>query len=78
LGVGTTTVVQVVVSISTYSSLSGFGYSSYYGDYSWGIINIPGNKNEFNVGTQFGVVGLNSTPIIRRYNPLSSNNFDSI
>jgi hypothetical protein len=78
LGVGTTSVVQVIVSISTYSGISGFGYSSYYGDYSWGIINVPGTKNEFNVGTQFGVVGLNSTPVIRRYNSLAIDNFDSI
>jgi hypothetical protein len=78
LGVGTTSVVQVVVSISTYSGISGFGYSSYYGDYSWGIINVPTTKNRFDVGTQFGVVGLNSTPVIRRYNPLLFTDFDSI
>ncbi len=78
LGVGTASVVQVVVSISTYSGISGFGYSSYYGDYSWGIINVPTTKNSFTVGTKFGVVGINSTPVIRRYKPLLFTNYDSI
>ena len=77
-GIGSTTVVRVVVSISTYSGISGFGYSSYYGDYSWGIINVPATENSFDVGTAFGVVGLNSTPTIRRYNSLKINNFNSI
>ena len=77
-GIGTTTVVQVTVSISTYRGISGFGFSSYYGDYSWGIINVPSTKNSYTVGTRFGVVGLNTTPTIRRYNPLAFDNFNSI
>jgi hypothetical protein len=37
-GYGTTYVAQVTVSLSDYNSLSGTGYSSYFGEYSWGKI----------------------------------------
>lgn len=74
-GVGTTSVISVTVSVSDYNSLSGLGYSSYYGDYSWGLIEITGITNQFNVNSNYGVVGLNSTPIVRRYNPLRFYNY---
>lgn len=77
-GVGNTTVTRVTVSVSNYNGLSGLGYSSYYGDYSWGLIEVPSTKNAFSVNTGYGVVGLNSTPLIRRYNPLRILNYNSI
>lgn len=77
-GIGSTTVTRVVVSISTYSGLSGFGNSSYFGDYSWGLIETTSVSNQYTVNSNFGVVGLNSTPIIRRYNPLRYLNYNSI
>jgi hypothetical protein len=46
-----------------YNGLSGIGYSSYYGDYSWGVINVPNTINSFSVNSNYGVVGLNSTPL---------------
>jgi len=69
-GVGSATVKKVTVSVSGYNGLTGIGYSSYFGDYSWGIINVPTISNQFLVNRNYGVVGLNSTPIVRRYNQL--------
>lgn len=74
-GVGVDTVVKVIVSISDYNGISGTGYSAYYGDYSWGLININSSLKNYNVSTNYGVVGLNSTPIVRRLNRLRSKNY---
>ena len=77
-GVGSATVVKVTVSVSDYNGLSGIGYSSYYGDYSWGVINVSNITNNFSVGNDYGVVGINSTPIVRRYNQLRVQNYNNI
>jgi len=77
-GVGNATVTRVVVSVNSYNGISGFGYSAYYGDYSWGLITTSGIEEEFNVDTGYGVVGLNSTPTVRRYNSLRIQNYNSI
>jgi hypothetical protein len=77
-GVGGATVAKVTVSVSDYNGLSGIGYSSYYGDYSWGVINVPSIINEFSVDSNYGVVGLNSTPTVRRYNQLRIQNYNDI
>lgn len=77
-GVGNATVVRVVVSVNSYNGISGFGYSAYYGDYSWGLITVSGTENSYAVGSNYGVVGLNSTPLVRRYNSLRIQNYDSI
>lgn len=75
-GVGNTTVSQVTISVSGYNGLSGIGYSSYYGDYSWGIIQVASTSKEYGVDENYGVVGLNSTPTVRRYNQLKVKNYD--
>jgi hypothetical protein len=75
-GVGSTTVVKVTVSVSDYNGLTGIGYSSYFGDYSWGLINTPPTTNSFSVNPDYGVVGLNSTPVVRRYNQLRIENYN--
>lgn len=77
-GVGSATVVKVTVSVSSYNGLSGIGYSSYYGDYSWGLINVSNITNTFSVNSDYGVVGLNSTPIVRRYNELAIQNYNNV
>lgn len=75
-GVGSATAVKVTVSVSGYNGLSGIGYSSYYGDYTWGVINVPNTINSFSVDSNYGVVGINNTPIIRRYNQLRIQNYN--
>lgn len=77
-GVGSATVLKVTVSVSDYNGLTGIGYSSYFGDYSWGLINFSNIKNSFSVNTDYGVVGINSTPIVRRYNQLGIQNYNDL
>ena len=77
-GAGSATVTKVIVSVSSYNGLSGIGYSSYYGDYTWGVINVPNTTNSFSVDSNYGVVGLNSTPIVRRYNQLRIQNYNDL
>lgn len=77
-GVGSALVTKVTVSLVDYSGISGIGYSYYYGDYSWGIIETPSIKNTFSVSSEYGVVGLNSTPIIKRYNQLRIENYNDV
>lgn len=77
-GVGSASVAKVTVSVSDYNGLSGIGYSSYYGVYSWGIVNVPTTTNTFSVSSDYGVVGLNSTPIVRRYNQLRIQNYNDL
>lgn len=74
-GIGSDTVAKVVVSIDSYNGISGFGYSSYYGDYTWGIINTNGVNKSYDIDKSYGIVGLNSTPIIRRLNKFRSKNY---
>lgn len=77
-GQGNATAAQVTVSISSYDGLTGFGYSNYYGDYSWGVIEVPRTQNAYTVNSNYGVVGLNTTPLVRRYNYLRYQNYNPI
>jgi hypothetical protein len=74
VGVGQTYVAKVIVPIKSYNSITGFGYSSYYGEYSWGRISFTNgsrkNQKSFDVNTNNGIVGLETSPIIKRFNPL--------
>jgi hypothetical protein len=76
-GIGVTNVAKITVSVSNYNGLSGIGYSNYYGKYTWGLITTKGgNLNEFSVNQNYGIVGLNSTPYIRRFSPLRYIGYD--
>ena len=74
VGVGQTYVAKVIVSVKSYNNIAGFGYSSYYGDYSWGRISFANgsrkNQKIFEVNTNNGIVGLETSPLIKRFNPL--------
>jgi len=60
-GVGVTYVAKVIVNTSDYGNTTGFGFSNFYGEYSWGAISTPirTNPQEFT-----------STSIVQRYNRL--------
>lgn len=77
-GIGLTDVAKVTTKINNYNGIttSNFGYNSYYGKFSWGVISVPPGyiTKQFVINNTNGVVGLNSTPIVRRVNPLK---FDS-
>jgi hypothetical protein len=76
-GYGTTYVAQVTVSLSDYNSLSGTGYSSYFGEYSWGkiLLGDRSNAKEFDAYTQNGIGGLSTSLVVTRKNPLKYLNY---
>jgi hypothetical protein len=76
IGFGVTYVAKVTVSVQNYNGLSGIGYSSFFGEYSWGKINIllrPDPK-EFN-HYKNGLTGISTSPIVERVNPLKYLNY---
>jgi len=76
-GMGPTNVAKVVVSVADYNGLNGIGYSNFYGEFSWGLIESLSrpDEKEFTVNSDYGVVGLNSTPTVRRLNSLKFNTY---
>ena len=78
-GIGITNVAKVVISIDDYNGISGLGFSNYYGNYNWGLIDFELNRRvnpkEFVLTTDNGVTGLSSTPIVRRKAPLKYFNY---
>lgn len=76
-GGGVRQVSRVTVSVKNNNGLSGLAHSEYYGDYSWGVINVSSIKNSYEVNSSNGVVGLNSTPLVRRYNYLRYTNYNN-
>ena len=77
VGVGTTNIVKVITNVSDFSSISTSFSIGYYGDFSWGRIEIPNRKNpqDFNSYHINGISGIESSPIIRRKNPLKYNGY---
>jgi len=77
-GMGLTYVARVVVSVQNYNNLTGLGYSSYYGEYSWGRISAPerDNSKEF-IAYNNGLSGISTSPIVERYSPLKYINYIS-
>jgi hypothetical protein len=80
-GIGLTDVAKVVVSVENYNGLSGLGFSNYYGNYNWGLIDFELNRRvnpkEFTLTTDNGVIGLNTTPLVRRKAPLKYFNYST-
>jgi len=73
VGVGTTNIVKVVVNVSNFSSIgTSFNDNNYYGDFSWGKISMATRKNpvDFYAYSENGVSGIDTSPIVRRKNPL--------
>ena len=68
-GIGLTSVAKVVVNVSSYNNLSGLGFSSFYGEYSWGRISAPTRKNP-NEFLSYGYTGITTSPVIQRFNRL--------
>lgn len=78
-GIGLTNVAKVTTKVQSYSNISGLGFSNFYGNYSWGVIefasNVRKNPLEFYTNRNYGVVGLNTTPMVRRISPLRYFNY---
>ena len=72
IGQGTTTVAKVTVSLASNDSITGLGYSAFFGQYSWGRVTLAGrtDPNAFSAYTNDGITGLSTSAILRRVNPL--------
>jgi hypothetical protein len=77
VGFGLTYVAKVTVSISNYNNLSGLGFSSFYGEYSWGklVLDTRTKLNEYNAYTSNGVTGIKTGSIVTRKNSLKYQNY---
>ncbi len=69
-GIGITNVAQVTVSVSNYNNLTGLGFSSFYGEYSWGKVLTPVRPNPNQFSTYANTGGISTSPIVQRYNRL--------
>jgi hypothetical protein len=72
-GVGSTTVNRITTNISDYNQFVGLGTTSYYGEYSWGRIDVTTRSttsHSYSVGLNSGLSGLSTSPIIVRNLPL--------
>ncbi len=81
LGIGLTYVAQVTVSVQDYNGLTGLGYSEFFGEYSWGRIDTAprGKARVFNsyAGNSDGLVGITTSAIVERVNPLRYVNYNT-
>ena len=76
VGFGVTYVAKVTVSVNGYNGLTGIGYSSFFGEYSWGRISTPIRSRPKNF--EFynnGLLGISTSPIVERHNPLKYLNY---
>jgi hypothetical protein len=69
-GVGITNVAKITVSVSNYNGLTGLGFSSFYGEYSWGRILTPIRISPEQFVSYANIGGISTSPIIQRYNRL--------
>ena len=68
LGIGTTGVQRVTVSVSSTESVTA-GINSYFGNYSFGKltgVTRDSDPHAFNIVTNDGITGLSTAPVIRR------------
>jgi hypothetical protein len=79
IGFGNTYVAKVIVSVSNYNGLSGIGYSNFYGQFSWGKINLSSRskENSYNAYTNNGIIGILTGSIAVRKNSLKYLNYIS-
>jgi len=78
-GIGLADVAKVTVSVANYNGITGLGFSNYYGDYSWGLIEFESNNRKtpksFEVNLNHGIVGITSSALVRRKSPLRYFNY---
>lgn len=74
-GIGTTFVARVTTQVSN-NSIVGLGFTQIYGTYSWGrIVTKPRTSNTSFTVYNNGISGINSSPLIKRVNPLKNKNY---
>ena len=79
-GIALTYVTRVTTSISNYNSLSGIGYSAFYGEFSWGKITLGtrNNPKAFNSYTRNGILGITTSSTVTRISPLKYVGYSSL
>jgi len=76
-GIGITNVAKVTVSVADYDGLSGFGFSAFYGEYSWGRIETPFRLNPQEFNTYANIGGIATSPSVQRFNRLKYNGYST-
>jgi hypothetical protein len=77
-GIGLTYVAQVTVSLTSYNGLSGFGFSSFYGEYSWGRISQLNRTDPKSfIVYNNGLAGISTSPTVQRLLPLKYRDYSS-
>jgi len=71
-GVGTTLVTKVTARVSGYNNLVGLGYSGYFGEFTWGRLT---NFTREDAKAFTAYVGIETSPIVQRVNPLNSKKY---
>jgi len=67
----------VTVSVADYDGLSGFGFSAFYGEYSWGRIETPFRLNPQEFNTYANIGGIATSPSVQRFNRLKYNGYST-
>ena len=71
-GVGTTLVTKVTARVLGYNNLVGLGFSSYFGEFTWGRLT---NFTREDAKSFTAYVGVETSPIVQRVNPLNSKEY---
>ena len=75
VGFGTTHVAKVIVSVSSTDGITGYGYSDFFGKFSWGKLKTftrAGVAKTFTPKLDNGFTGISTGPVILRKTPLKS------
>ena len=75
-GIGTTTVLQVTVSLTDYNGISDLGYGKVFGEYSWARVAVTNRTgtNSFAIYNS-GLTGIETSALVRRLSPLENFNY---
>lgn len=76
-GFASSYVARVITNVSNYNSLSGTGYSSFFGEFSWGKVTLGSRENAktFNAYTKNGTIGITTSAVLTRISPLKYVNY---
>jgi hypothetical protein len=76
-GVGVTYVRRVTVSVSDLGNISGIGLTEFYGEYSWGLVDLGIRKSAqaFSAYTLNGSAGISTSAKLTRVQPLKLSNY---
>jgi hypothetical protein len=76
-GVGVTYIRRVTVSVSDLGNISGIGATEFYGEYSWGMVDLGARTSPqtFNSYTSNGSAGISTSATLTRVQPLKLSDY---